>query len=110
MKTNETALKEGAALAKKCARSAGKKAKKSTNNLKLKVQNRGGAPRGNTNALKHGRRSRAYLEARRLLRARLREMNALFKLGKALKMDAETEAMFLAALALHEKRLAQMPP
>ena len=55
--------------------------------------------------MKHGRRSRAYLAARRLLRARLREARTLLKLHRALKMDHETEALLVALVASRQSDL-----
>lgn len=108
MKTKETVLSQSAALAEKRARSAGKKAKKSTNECAPK--RRRGGQSGNTNAMKHGRRSRAYLEARQQLRMRLREARALLKLGRALKVDSETEDQLVAYLMRQQSELGRLPP
>ena len=110
MSVNETALFPGPVLAEKAARPPEEKAKKTTNECLPRMRKRRGGQPGNTNALRHGRRSAAYREARRALRARLRELRALRKWGKALKIDSETEARILAALEQHAADLMRLQP
>jgi len=110
MSVNETALFPGPVLAEKAARPPEEKAKKTTNECLPRMRKRRGGQPGNTNALRHGRRSAAYLAARRALRARLRELRALQKWGKALRIDSETEAILIEKIALFSNGLSRGPP
>jgi hypothetical protein len=95
---NETALFSGAVLAEKAARPSPEKTKKTTNECAPQRRKRRGAQPGNSNALRHGRRSAAYLAARRALRARLRELRDLLGCVQALKLDPDLEALLVSRI------------
>lgn len=88
----------------------GRKTTEKTTNNSVAQRRRGpGAPRGNRNALRHGRRSAAYLERRRLYRAELRELMALAEGFKALCVEPELQARLAMRIAV-VRALSRAPP
>ena len=110
MKENETALFSGPVLADAAARASRKKEKKSTNECLPRVRKRRGGQPGNANALRHGRRSAAYLAARRALRARLKSLRIMLHATRALRMDPELESVLVERIGLLSNGHSRGPP
>lgn len=86
---------------------AKKKCEKSRNNS---VARRGpGAPKGNRNALRHGRYTAAHLARVRARRAELRQLKALAAGFKALGAEPELLAEFASRIALAQM-IVRLPP
>ena len=113
MKENGTALFSSLVLADAFARKPrrnSKKAKKSTNNYLAKAPRRPGAPKGNRNALRHGKRSAAWIAWRRELRIQLRELRELLGCTRDLRVERELEALLQEAISAASARLVRGPP
>ena len=113
MKENGTTLYSTLVLADAAARKPrrnSKKAKKATDNYLARAPRRPGAPKGNRNALRHGKRSAAWIARRRALRTQLRELRELLGCARDLCAERELEALLQEAVVATSVRLVRGPP